>query len=116
MAAAAAELAGAPAYRFWPESARDRLSDLLHDAPAALVMSGHVHQYRELDLGGTQHLWAPTTWAVLPDQVQPVLGTKRCGIVAAEFTAGDLPKPVLVEPAGLVQLTQTIDIPDRYHR
>jgi 3',5'-cyclic AMP phosphodiesterase CpdA len=116
VAAAEAELAGAPAYRFWPGPARDRLSDLLHGAPATLVMSGHVHQYRRLDLGGTQHLWAPTTWAVLPDQAQPVLGAKRCGIVAAEFAAGESPQPVLIEPAGLVQLTQTIDTPDPYHR
>ncbi len=116
VAAADAELASSPAYRFWPRPARDRLSGVLGSAPAALVMSGHVHQYRQLDLDGTHHLWAPTTWAVLPDQAQPVLGAKRCGIVALEFAAGKSPQPALVEPAGIAQLTLTSDIPDPYHR
>ncbi len=113
--AAAAELAASPGYRFWPQSARDRLGRL-DGAPVALVMSGHVHQYRQVDLDGSHHLWAPTTWAVLPDQAQPVLGAKRCGIVALELESGTIPQPVLVEPAGLAQQTLTVDIPDPYHR
>lgn len=116
VAAAHEELAASPAYRFWPQPARDRLSGLLEGVPLALVMSGHVHQYRELDLDGTQHLWVPTTWAVLPDQVQPVLGAKRCGIVTLEFAAATSPQPALAEPAGIAQHTLTSDIPDPYHR
>jgi len=114
--AADAELAGSPAYRFWPQPARERLDGLLGRAPAALVMSGHVHQYRQLDINGTHHLWVPTTWAVLPDQVQPVLGAKRCGIVELEFAVATAPQPALVEPAGIAQLTLTSDVPDPYHR
>lgn len=110
------ELASAPAYRFWPQPARNRLSSLLAGSSVALVMSGHVHQYRQLDLDGTQHLWAPTTWAVLPDLVQPVLGAKRCGIVTLELAAGTSPQPVLVEPPEIAQHTLTGDIPDPYNR
>lgn len=76
------ELAAGPPYRFWPTPARIRLARLFGGTPPALVISGHVHQYRLLCLDGTDHLWVPTTWAVLPDHVQPVLGAKRCGIAS----------------------------------
>ena len=79
-------------------------------------MSGHVHQYRLLRLDGTDHLWTPSTWAVLPDQVQPILGMKRCGIVSLDLASGTSPEPVLVEPDGIAQLTVGTDIPDPYHR
>jgi hypothetical protein len=108
------ELAAAPPYRFWPPPARGRLAGLFGGAPPALVMSGHVHQYRLLPLDGTDHLWVPTTWAVLPDQVQPVLGVKRCGIVSLAFGPGT-PAPEFVTPPGLGQLMVTRDLPDPYH-
>jgi 3',5'-cyclic AMP phosphodiesterase CpdA len=116
MAAAGPELAASPPYRFWPPSARHRLGDLLKDKPPALIVSGHVHQYRLLRLDGTDHVWAPTTWAVLPDEVQPVLGAKRCGIVSLTLSAGTPVQPQLIEPAGIAQLTVSRDIPDPYHR
>jgi 3',5'-cyclic AMP phosphodiesterase CpdA len=109
------ELAGSPAYRFLPPSARDRLRGLHGQTLLALVMSGHVHQYRLLRLDGTDHLWAPSTWAVLPDRVQPTLGAKRCGIVSLDLVSGTSPEPVLVEPDGVAQLTVGTDIPDPYH-
>lgn len=109
------ELAAAPSYRFWPPSARDRLARLFGGSPPALVLSGHVHQYRQLRLDGTDHLWVPTTWAVLPDQVQPVFGAKRCGIVSLTLGAEPSVGPDLVEPDGLEQLTLTVDLPDPYH-
>jgi hypothetical protein len=110
-----AELAAAPPYRFWPPSARDRLARLFGDPPPALVMSGHVHRYRLLRLGGTDHVWVPTTWAVLPDHVQPVFGAKRCGIASLTLTAGTPHAQELIELHGLEQLTVTIDLPDPYH-
>jgi hypothetical protein len=112
--AAGTELAAAPPYRFWPP-ARDRLTRLLGGAPPALVMSGHVHQYRLLRLDGTDHLWVPTTWAVLPGHAQPVLGAKRCGIVSLRLATGTAAEQELIEPDGLDQLTLTIDLPDPYH-
>lgn len=109
------ELAAAPPYRFWPPSARDRLTRLFGGTPPALVISGHVHQYRLLRLPGTDHLWVPTTWAVLPDQVQPVLGAKRCGIVSLTLTTGSPARHELIVPDDLEQLTVGIDLPDPYH-
>jgi hypothetical protein len=79
--------------------------------PAA-AMAGHR---RRRSLDRTDHLWVPTTWAVLPDQVQPVLGVKRCGIVSLTFDAGAKPRPELIEPPGLGQFMITRDLPDPYH-
>jgi 3',5'-cyclic-AMP phosphodiesterase len=115
VAAADAEMATAPAYRFWPQPARHRLGGVLAGSRPALVASGHVHQFRLLHCDGTDHLWVPTTWAVLPDHAQPVLGTKRCGIVSLTF-ASDAPlEQQLIEPDGIAQLTLAKDLPDPYH-
>ena len=107
-------MAASPPYRFWPPASRRRLADLTAGRPPALVLSGHVHQYRLARFDGTDHLWAPTTWAVLPDHAQPVMGAKQCGIVSLDLAA-DPPQPVLVVPEGLAQLTLTSDLPDPYH-
>jgi len=109
------ELAAAPSYRFWPPDARERLARLFGATPPALVLSGHVHQYRLLRLDGTDHLWVPTTWAVLPGHVQPVFGAKRCGVVSLTLAATSSAEQELVEPDGLEQLTLTVDLPDPYH-
>ena len=108
----AAEVASSPPYRFLPPSDRDRLADLVK---APLVISGHVHQHRLLHLDGTDHLWVPTTWAVLPDEMQPVLGAKRSGIVSLELASGSRPQPEFIEPSGLAQLTLTRDLPIPSH-
>jgi 3',5'-cyclic AMP phosphodiesterase CpdA len=110
-----AELSAAPPYRFLPAPARDHLTGIVRGRPPALVISGHVHQHRQLELGGADHLWVPTTWAVLPDHVQPVLGAKRSGIMSLEFGT-DMPvRGKFHEPAGIRQLTLTADIPDPFH-
>jgi hypothetical protein len=95
--------------------ARDRLARLFGGTPPSLVMSGHAHQYRLLRLDRTDHLWVPTTWAVLPGHVQPVLGVKRCGLVSLTLTTRTPPQQELIEPGGLEQLTVTIDLPDPYY-
>ncbi|HUB38542.1 MAG TPA: metallophosphoesterase [Streptosporangiaceae bacterium] len=111
-----AELAAAPPYRFLPAAARSRLTEIFGGRSLPLVLSGHVHQFRQLSLSGTAHLWAPTTWAVLPDDVQPVLGAKRCGVVSVVFDSSTPPEAKFAEPDGIVQLTVRTDIPDPYHR
>ena len=114
LTASAAELAAAPPYRFWPAAERERLAAMVAGHRLALFASGHVHQWRQLSLDGTEHLWVPTTWAVLPDDAQPVLGAKRSGIVSVRFEAGAGPEPEFVEPDGIAQLTIRVDIPNRY--
>jgi 3',5'-cyclic AMP phosphodiesterase CpdA len=110
--AEAAELTSAPWYRFCPPAARDRLSRLL-EGRRSVVISGHVHQYRQLYDGARFHVWAPTTWGVLPDEVQPTLGVKRCGVLTVDLTSPDA-QVELVEPPGLAQLTIGRDMPDPY--
>lgn len=112
--AGAAELAAAPPYRFWPPAACRQLAGIFAGHPPDLVISGHVHQSRQLHLDGSWHLWVPTTWAVLPDDTQPVLGAKRCGVASLVFGAGVDPEPAFCEPAGLLQLTIGDTIEDRY--
>jgi 3',5'-cyclic AMP phosphodiesterase CpdA len=108
------ELASAPPYRFVPEVSRPWLGDLLAAAGVPMVVSGHVHQFRLLDLAGTCHAWAPTTWAVLPEDVQPTFGLKRGGILAVELGPSGAAEARLVEPAGFAQLTLLRDIPNPY--
>jgi 3',5'-cyclic AMP phosphodiesterase CpdA len=116
LTAPAAELDAAPPYRFVPRAAGDRLSTLLSGRDVPLVVSGHVHQFRRLDLDDRTHVWAPTSWAVLPEQAQPTFGEKRCGVAA--LTLGDDDQGAvtveLVEPVGMRQLTIGVDIPNPY--
>jgi hypothetical protein len=79
------------------------------------VLSGHVHQYRYIRLDGIAHLWVPTTWTVLPDEIQPVQGAKRCGLVALELNDSKDPQHLMVEPEGVRQLTLIRDVPDPCH-
>jgi len=111
--APATELASAPSYRFVPPDARRRLTGLMAGHRVPVVLSGHVHQFRTLDEPGRRHVWAPTSWAVLPDSAQPVLGLKRCGAVSVEL-GDDAVTVDLVEPDGLRQLTIGGNIPDPY--
>jgi 3',5'-cyclic AMP phosphodiesterase CpdA len=110
LTASETELAGAPPNRFWPAASRDRLMHLFAGRPPALFVSGHVHQSRQLRLDGTGHVWVPTTWAVLPDHAQQVLGAKRCGVLSLVFGPGLSPQPKFCEPEGIRQLTLTSDI------
>jgi hypothetical protein len=57
---------------------------------------------------GMPQLWAPTTWAILPDSRQQTIGTKRCGLLQLELPEAGPAAHEFVEPKGMVQLT----IPD----
>jgi 3',5'-cyclic AMP phosphodiesterase CpdA len=115
-AAGVAEAEAAPAFRFWTEPARQRLAALLGTRPPDLVISGHVHQHREIRVDGADQLWVPTTWAVLPDERQPVYGVKRCGLVSLDLASGTPPAREFIEPPGITTFTLHHDIPDPYGR
>jgi 3',5'-cyclic AMP phosphodiesterase CpdA len=107
------ELACAPPYRFVPTPAASRIAALAGAGAIDLVLSGHVHQYRRLDLGATTHVWAPTTWAVLAEESQPTVGIKRCGVLSLALDAGQFDE-ALVEPDGIRQQTLGEDLADPY--
>ena len=110
------ELAAAPPYRFVPQPARQRLEREMERRASSLVVSGHVHQFRILEIGARRDVWVPTTWAVLPDRIQAPYGAKRCGIVSMTLTTDGQAHASLVEPAGIHQITLTEGIPDPYDR
>lgn len=92
-----------PGCRYVPIGPRGRLLNLLQDRPPNLILSGHVHQHRILDLGGVRHVWTPTTWAVASDDMQPELGVKRCGYLHVVLDGTRMPAVEFVEPPGIAQ-------------
>ncbi len=109
------ELADSPGYRYVPPGPRRRLLDLIRSAPIDLVISGHVHQHRQLEFDGVRHAWAPTSWALLPENAQRTIGVKQCGVLSVELD-GPAAHVEFVEPPGLRQLTMTENIPNPYAR
>ena len=73
--------------RYIPEPGRGRLIERVERADVRLIASGHIHQWRVVNEART-HVWAPSTWAVLPDRIQPVIGEKVVGLVEHEFGPG----------------------------
>ena len=108
------ELSTAPAYRFIPPHARARLETVLDPLDAPIVFSGHVHQARDLTIGIRRHVWAPTTWATLPEDVQPTLGQKRCGALSVSLRDDGNVDVAVVEPPGMEQFMLGRDIADPY--
>ncbi|HWF17063.1 MAG TPA: metallophosphoesterase [Acidimicrobiales bacterium] len=90
------------------------LTRLCHDGGVEVVVSGHVHQRRRVEAAAMTHLWATTTWAVLPDWLQAPVGAKRCGILEIGLAAVGHLEFACVEPEGMAQLTLGEDIPSPY--
>jgi predicted phosphodiesterase len=105
LAAEPLELSTAPTYRFVPNPARDRLTELLDGHQVPLVLSGHVHQFRILDDRQRRHVWAPTSWAVYPDRNQARIGLKRCGVLCVCLEPDAETSVEMIEPSGLEQFT-----------
>ena len=108
------ELNTSPSYRFLPPAARQQLAALFDGRSVPVVVSGHVHQYRTLREEGRMHVWAPTTWAVLPEDIQETVGTKRCGVAALQLDDDGSLDVKMVEPPGAAQLMLGRDVADPY--
>jgi 3',5'-cyclic AMP phosphodiesterase CpdA len=101
--------------RYVVPAARQRLARVLGEAGSVrAVVSGHVHQFRTHAENGLAHVWAPTTWAVLPDRIQPVLGAKACGIVELSLGSDGTVGVNLRRPADLAHWVIADDITDPY--
>jgi len=90
-----------------PVPRRLLLADLGAAAPA-LVVCGHVHQYRETWAGATRHVWGPSTGFVLPDRRQPRYGLKEVGYVEHRLHEDGTHDSALVR----VPSAPTLDIAD----
>ena len=73
------------AVRYVPQPRRKALIELLASVDLRLVASGHIHQRRDFTFGHTRHVWAPSIGFVLPERIQPVIGTKEVGLVEYRF-------------------------------
>ena len=74
------------AVNYWPVLPGPRARLLALGRPA-LVLSGHVHQWRPREADGIRQIWAPSTGFVVGDRWQVALGEKRLGWVEHEFHA-----------------------------
>ncbi|MGI9598180.1 MAG: metallophosphoesterase family protein [Acidimicrobiales bacterium] len=100
------------ARRYVIEPARSRLEALFRDAGIELLVSGHVHQWRSMDVAGVRHIWAPSSWATMPDDYQPVIGDKTVGLVEIDLDRHD--EAALVVPSSVVQEVVGVTIPFPY--
>lgn len=99
--------------RFVHPAPRHRLLALLAARPPALVASGHVHQFRRLDLAGARHVWAPSTGYVLPDRIQPLYGVRDIGYVEHRLYPDGRHESAHVRPAAARTLL-IADFPQAY--
>jgi 3',5'-cyclic AMP phosphodiesterase CpdA len=73
------------AIRYVPQPRRKNLIEMFAAVDLRLVASGHVHQRRDFTFGHTRHVWAPSTGFILPERIQPIIGTKEVGLVEYRF-------------------------------
>ncbi len=71
--------------RFTTLQARRLILEALGARGAELILCGHVHQYRDLTIAGTRHIWAPAVSFVIGDPWQPSYGAKPVGYLEHLF-------------------------------
>jgi Icc protein len=82
-------------------AARARLQLAFRHRRPALVISGHLHQWRDLRVEDTRYIWAPSTAFVLGDAYQPTYGNKLVGWVEHLFHADGTHDARVQAPDGL---------------
>jgi 3',5'-cyclic AMP phosphodiesterase CpdA len=97
--------------RYLTGDPRERLRTSIETSSVRIVATGHVHQSRQVTVDGCTHVWAPSTWATLPDDAQPVIGTKVVGFV--EYRLGSDATATTAVPDGVHQhiIGTTIPMP-----
>jgi 3',5'-cyclic-AMP phosphodiesterase len=99
--------------RFVNPAPRKQLLATLCDVAPALIVCGHVHQYRETWSGATRHVWGPSTAFVLPDRRQPRYGLKEVGYVEHRLHKDGRHDSAFVRVPGAPTLNAT-DFPQAY--
>lgn len=90
------------AVNYWPVLPEPR-GRLLAAGRPALVLSGHVHQWREREADGIAQIWAPPTSFIVGDAWQATYGHKLLGWVEHEFHQDGRHVATLRQPEGLTQ-------------
>ena len=98
--------------RYLAPEPRRRLLDTIGRSTVRLVASGHAHQYRHTAHDGVDYVWAPSTAFVLPESLQPTIGTRKVGFVDIDLATE---RPV-VKMHTLPTLAQNVitDFPGAY--
>ncbi len=91
--------------RFVNPAPRHALLEQLDGVVPALVISGHIHQYRCMEAGGARHVWGPSTAFVLPERIQPLYGVKEVGYVDHRLEADGAHDSRMVRVPGVKTLT-----------
>ncbi len=73
--------------RFTTLRCRSLILDAIGERPADLVICGHLHQYREIMVGGSRHIWGPAASFIIGDPWQPSYGAKAVGYLEHAFHA-----------------------------
>ena len=73
-----------------------------------------MHQWWTGELDGGAHVWAPSTWALVPDRVQPVIGAKVVGLVEHRARRDGTVRSTFVRPDGVTDLRIGDDFPSPY--
>lgn len=101
-------------HRYVNEPWRTRLDELVRRHEVRLVASGHVHQSLAHDHDGVRHVWAPSSWAALPDYIQPVIGVKQTGVVELGLGADGAVDHRFVRPQGMADVVGGVDFASPY--
>ena len=100
--------------RYVYEPWRSRLMTAIADGNVRLVASGHVHQFLDHLDGDVRHVWAPSSWAAIPDTLQEQIGQKWVGVVEYQFGADGSLDVDFVRPSGISDVISGIDFPAPY--
>jgi len=99
--------------RFINLAPRRRLLGCLGVTTPALVVCGHVHQYRATESAGVCHVWGTSTAFVIPDRLQPRYGIKEVGYVEHALRPDGTHSSLLVRVPGVSTL-DIADFPEAY--
>ena len=99
--------------RYLHPAARAKLFEAFATREPRLVVCGHVHQYRDIQLEGIHHIWSPATSFVVPADYQVTVGERTVGYVEHWLHADGSYESALVQPSDLVR-NSLQDFPEAY--
>ena len=79
-------------------SVRTQLLGKLNRSDVRLIVSGHLHQHRDREVGGHRHLWTPAVAFAAP---QAHGGDGRCGLAVLDFSQNGV-EVTIERPHGLI--------------
>ena len=100
--------------RYVYEPWRSRLLAAISNGNVRLAASGHVHQFLDHRDGDVRHVWAPSSWAAIPDALQEHIGEKWVGVIEYELGADGALDVTFVRPPGVRDVIGGIDFPAPY--